>query len=68
VRKRRARAAGIGDEPPLVAAADYARLVVLAAFRGAPFLSMRVAAPVPGPVVTADARAPLAGTVLVTGG
>ncbi|MEW5862052.1 MAG: hypothetical protein AB1773_00450 [Pseudomonadota bacterium] len=51
-----------------MAAADHARLVVLAAIWGASFLSMRVAAPVPGPVVTADARALLAGTLLVTRG
>lgn len=68
MRKRWARAAGIGDAPPLVAAADHARLFVLAAFRGASFFFMRVAAPVPGRVVTTDARALLAGTLLATRG
>jgi len=49
---------------PLVAAADYARLVVLAAIWGASFIFMRVAAPALGPVVTADARVLLAGLAL----
>jgi len=45
-------------------AADYARLVPLAAIWGASFIFMRVAAPVLGPVVTADARVLLAGIAL----
>jgi drug/metabolite transporter (DMT)-like permease len=47
-----------------VNAADYARLAALAAIWGASFLFMRVAAPVLGPAVTADARVLLAGIAL----
>lgn len=61
---RLARAARIGEDPLPVAAADYARLVVLAAIWGASFIFMRVAAPALGPVVTADARVLLAGLAL----
>lgn len=43
---------------------DYARLVLLAAIWGASFIFMRVAAPVLGPVVTADARVLIAGIAL----
>ncbi len=45
-------------------AADYSRLVLLAALWGASFIFMRVAAPAFGPVLTAEGRLLLAGIVL----
>ncbi|HVT36219.1 MAG TPA: DMT family transporter [Nevskiaceae bacterium] len=44
--------------------ADYVRLLTLAAIWGSSFIFMRVLAPVLGPVVTADARILIAGSVL----
>jgi len=46
-------------------AADYARLVLLAAIWGAAFIFMRVAAPVLGPAWTAEPRVLLGGLALV---
>ncbi|MDH5352372.1 MAG: EamA/RhaT family transporter, partial [Betaproteobacteria bacterium] len=46
-------------------AADYARLVALAAIWGAAFIFMRVAAPVLGPVWTAELRVLLGGLALL---
>ena len=46
-------------------AADYARLILLAAIWGASFMFMRVAAPVLGPVWTSEARVLLGGLVLL---
>jgi drug/metabolite transporter (DMT)-like permease len=46
-------------------AADYARLVALAAIWGASFLFMRVAAPSLGPIWTAEARVLLGGLALL---
>jgi len=48
-----------------VNAADYVRLVSLAAIWGASFIFMRIAAPVLGPVVTADARLAIGGLALL---
>jgi drug/metabolite transporter (DMT)-like permease len=48
-----------------VTAADAARLVSLAAIWGASFLFVRIAAPVIGPVATADLRMLIAGAALV---
>jgi drug/metabolite transporter (DMT)-like permease len=48
-----------------VTAADAARLVSLAAIWGASFLFIRIAAPVIGPVATADLRMLIAGAALV---
>jgi drug/metabolite transporter (DMT)-like permease len=48
-----------------VRAADAARLVALAAIWGASFLFLRIAAPVIGPVATADLRMLIAGAVLL---
>ena len=45
-------------------AGDYLRLVSLAAIWGGSFIFMRVLAPVLGPIVTADARILIAGSVL----
>ena len=45
-------------------AADSARLVTLAAIWGASFLFMRIAAPVLGPVLTAELRTLIAGIAL----
>ena len=45
--------------------ADYARLVALAAIWGAAFIFMRVAAPVLGPVWTAELRVLLGGLALL---
>jgi len=45
-------------------AGDAARLIALAAIWGASFLFMRIAAPVIGPVATADLRMLIAGTAL----
>jgi drug/metabolite transporter (DMT)-like permease len=47
-----------------MSAADAARLVTLAAIWGASFLFMRIAAPVIGPVATADVRMLIAGGAL----
>ena len=44
--------------------ADYGRLVLLAAIWGASFIFMRVAAPVLGPIATAEARVLLGGLAL----
>ena len=44
--------------------ADTARLVLLAAIWGASFLFMRIAAPVLGPVLTAELRTLIAGIAL----
>ncbi|MGH8706353.1 MAG: DMT family transporter [Burkholderiales bacterium] len=44
--------------------ADYGRLVALAAIWGASFIFMRIAAPVLGPLVTADLRVLIAGLAL----
>lgn len=49
----------------MMRAADYARLLVLAAIWGSSFLFMRIAAPVLGPVVTGEARVLLAGATLL---
>lgn len=46
-------------------AADYVRLVALAAIWGGAFIFMRVTAPVLGPVVVADARVLIAGLALI---
>jgi drug/metabolite transporter (DMT)-like permease len=46
-------------------AADYARLVLLAAIWGASFIFMRVAAPAFGTVWTAEGRLLIAGLLLV---
>ena len=46
-------------------AADYVRLVVLAAIWGASFIFMRLAAPALGPVLTAASRVLIAGAVLI---
>jgi drug/metabolite transporter (DMT)-like permease len=48
-----------------VTAADAARLVLLAAIWGASFLFVRIAAPVIGPVATADLRMLIAGAALL---
>jgi len=48
-----------------VTAADAARLVALAAIWGASFLFVRIAAPVIGPVATADLRMLIAGAALL---
>lgn len=48
--------------------ADLGRLVALAAIWGASFMFMRIAAPVLGPVLTADARMLIAGAVLAAYG
>jgi drug/metabolite transporter (DMT)-like permease len=48
-----------------VTAADAARLISLAAIWGASFLFIRIAAPVIGPVATADLRMLIAGAALV---
>jgi drug/metabolite transporter (DMT)-like permease len=48
-----------------VTAADYARLLSLAAIWGASFIFMRVAAPALGPVLTADARLAIGGLALL---
>jgi len=48
-----------------VTAADYVRLVLLAAIWGASFIFMRVAAPALGPVLTADARLAIGGLALL---
>ncbi len=46
-------------------AGDYGRLVALAAIWGASFIFMRVAAPVLGPIVTAETRVLLGGLALL---
>jgi hypothetical protein len=46
-------------------AADFGRLVALAAIWGASFLFTRIVAPVMGPVLTADLRMLVAGLALV---
>jgi len=46
-------------------AGDYGRLVTLAAIWGASFIFMRVAAPVLGPIVTAETRVLLGGLALL---
>ena len=45
--------------------ADYGRLVLLAAIWGASFIFMRVAAPVLGPIATAESRVLLGGLALL---
>jgi drug/metabolite transporter (DMT)-like permease len=64
VRKRPDGGAGIGDDGG-VRAADYARLVLLAAIWGGAFPFMRVAAPVFGPAWTAELRVLLGGLALL---
>ena len=51
--------------PDPMRAADYVRLVALAAIWGASFIFMRVAAPALGPVLTAASRVLIAGAVLI---
>ncbi|HTN26756.1 MAG TPA: DMT family transporter [Burkholderiales bacterium] len=54
----------MGDNPP-VTPADYARLGLLAALWGGAFVFLRVAAPVLGPVWTAEFRVLLGGLALL---
>jgi len=63
VRKWPACIRALRDDGP-VKAADYARLIALAAIRGASFIFMRVAAPVLGAVLTVEGRLLIAGLVL----
>src|SRR6185369_9905631 len=63
VRKRPDEGPQTGDDDG-VKAADYTRLILLAAIWGASFIFMRVAAPAFGTVWTAEARLLIAGLVL----
>ena len=64
VRKRLADDAAIGHDGG-VNADDYARLLLLAAIWGGAFVFLRVAAPVLGPVWTAEFRVLLGGLALL---
>ena len=64
VRKRLAGGGALRDDGA-VKAADYTRLVLLAAIWGASFIFQRVIAPVLGPVLTAESRVLIAGLALL---
>src|SRR5216110_983920 len=56
---------GAGEADEEMRAADFERLVALAAIWGASFLFTRIVAPVLGPALTADLRMLVAGVALV---